>query len=106
MYRPTVRYDDLFKEYVDKLNETTRLDSNQIMRLALFLLGHTREGKEIINRCSLPDVTLPTPPWDKNNHKLWSNSNGLVSILAERETVTSIKINGGGVTYGKEKINR
>jgi len=36
LYRPTVRYDDLFKTYVDQVFKSTTLDRNQIIRLALF----------------------------------------------------------------------
>jgi hypothetical protein len=69
MYRPTVRYDDCFKEYVEELFRATTLDRNQIMRLALFLLGHTKEGKDVLTFFS--SSSLPVPLWDKNNMVLW-----------------------------------
>lgn len=63
VYRPTVRFDDSYKGYVEELFHATHLDRNQIHRLALFLLGFTHEGKEILEHFKKPDVTLPSPPW-------------------------------------------
>ncbi|WP_085522862.1 hypothetical protein [Tuberibacillus sp. Marseille-P3662] len=36
MYRPTVKYHDVYKRYVDQVSQVTSLDRNQIIRLALF----------------------------------------------------------------------
>ncbi len=45
MYRPTVRYDDVFKEYIDSLFHATHLDRNQIIRAALFQLLIQKSSK-------------------------------------------------------------
>ena len=71
MYRPTVRYDDEFKKYVDSLFHSTKLDRNQIMRLGLFLLGHTNEGKQILNEYKRGTSLLPSPTWQPHDYGLW-----------------------------------
>ena len=69
VYRPTVRYDDVYKKYVDDLFQATELDRNQIMRLGLFLLGHTEEGTQILKDHAT--TSLPSPPWSKDSKELW-----------------------------------
>ena len=59
-YRPTVRYDMRFKDYVESIFHATNLDRNQIMRLALYVLGHTSEGNRILEEFS-KDVQTPPP---------------------------------------------
>jgi hypothetical protein len=87
VYRPTVRYDDSFKEYVDGLFVATTLDRNQIMRLALFLLGHTREGKDVLT--SFATSPLPQPNWELNSTVLWYGKPLNLTILNKEEGVTS-----------------
>jgi hypothetical protein len=69
MYRPTVRYDDKFKDYVEGLFHSTSLDRNQIIRLGLFLLGHTKEGRDVLQHFA--SSPLPKPNWNKNDMVLW-----------------------------------
>lgn len=92
VYRPTVRYDDSFKEYVDSLFHSTTLDRNQIMRLALFLLGHTKEGKDVLNHFATS--TLPSPKWTVNDMVVWYGKEVNFKIAAGEtltpEGVTSI----------------
>ncbi len=71
MYRPTVRYDDAFKDYVDSLFHATYLDRNQIHRLGLFLLGQTEQGRRLLTSHLKKDVPLPSPTWTINDHGLW-----------------------------------
>jgi hypothetical protein len=85
MYRPTVRYDDRFAEYVQELKECTSLDGNQIMRLALFLLGHTKEGKDVLAFYS--SSPLPVPNWSINDAVLWYGKESNFKF-AEGETLT------------------
>lgn len=71
-YRPTVRYDERFRSYVDDLYHATTLDRNQIMRLALFLLGYTKEGEETLKQFLKKDRTsLPSPNWRRNHMEVW-----------------------------------
>ena len=43
MYRPTVRYDDIYRTYVDRLFKATKLDRNQILRCALFAAAYNHQ---------------------------------------------------------------
>lgn len=70
-YRPTVRYDDRYQEYVEQLFRATTLDRNQIMRLALFMLGHTKEGEQLLRAHLKNNTSLPSPPWAITAHGLW-----------------------------------
>lgn len=64
-YRPTVRYDMKFKTYVEELFHATNLDRNQIMRLALYVLGHTSEGMRILEEFQKDAKTPPPlPSWE------------------------------------------
>jgi hypothetical protein len=71
MYRPTVRYDDIFREYVDGLFHATHLDRNQIIRAALFASAHSKEFQNLMNEYKKTDVSLPSPLWDNTQHRYW-----------------------------------
>ena len=60
VYRPTVRYSPVFKDYVDSVFNSTRLDRNQIIRLALFVAAHSKEYRTILEKFKRTDVSLPT----------------------------------------------
>lgn len=72
-YRPTVRYDMRFKEYVESIFHSTNLDRNQIMRLALYVLGHTSEGMRILEEFQKDVQTSPPlPSWELlEDWELW-----------------------------------
>ncbi|SMQ86643.1 hypothetical protein SAMN05444673_6642 [Bacillus sp. OV166] len=42
-YRPTIRYPDVYKDYVEKVFQATTLDRNQIIRFALYVAAHSDE---------------------------------------------------------------
>lgn len=69
MYRPTVRYDDLYKSYVDQVFRATTLDRNQIIRLALFAAPFSPLFQNQIKK----HMTSSPPPaeWEVTNHGLW-----------------------------------
>ena len=96
MYRPTVRYSDEFKDYVDRLFHDTSLDRNQIIRLALFVLGHSKEGKEILDLYSTS--SLPSPSWTVSTHGLWYGSDGFkqpgVGTSGSSDVGTSTSLEG------------
>lgn len=72
MYRPTVRYDDQYRTYVDELFQATTLDRNQIIRLALFTAAHSQEFANVISKYKKRDVTsLPQADWPRDQHRLW-----------------------------------
>ncbi|MEL3973064.1 hypothetical protein AAEO50_12330 [Rossellomorea oryzaecorticis] len=73
LYRPTVRYSDVYRAYVDDLFHATTLDRNQIIRAALFVAGHSKEFNEILKDYKKGDV--PTPSWSLSERALWLESN-------------------------------
>ena len=75
VYRPTVRYADEFKEYVDDLFRATDLDRNQIIRAALFSAVSSPAFESIINQHKKKDVPLPSLPWSMDHHWLWLEQN-------------------------------
>jgi hypothetical protein len=75
MYRPTVRYSDIYKQYVDSLFHATSLDRNQIIRAALFTAAFSEEFLNIINKYKKKDVPLPSPSWQLDKTELWMEQN-------------------------------
>lgn len=71
VYRPTVRYAPVFRDYVDALFYATSLDRNQIIRAALFTAAHTKEFQAMLKQYQKKDVPLPSPPWELLDHQLW-----------------------------------
>lgn len=109
MYRPTVRYDESFREYVDELFQATNLDRNQIMRLALFLLGHTKEGIDVLTFFS--SSPLPDPKWDRNNMVLWYGKECNFEFSAgettqEKGLTSNVIINQNGIPGPTREITR
>ena len=74
-YRPTVRYPDVYKDYVEKIFKATTLDRNQIIRLALFVAAHSDEYKSILKKHQTADVPLPQPEWGKDEERCWKDQN-------------------------------
>jgi hypothetical protein len=72
MYRPTVRYDDTYKKYIDDVFKSTFLDRNQIIRLALFVAAHTDAFKQVLNEYRRQGVScLPSPSWELWEYGYW-----------------------------------
>jgi hypothetical protein len=100
-YRPTVRYPDIFKEYVDEVYNATSLDRNQIIRLALYVLGHSKEGIIMLESFSKQDVPLPSPSWELlNDMELWLGS---TKIGSGGEVIMKIKKRIGEPTSKHKK---
>lgn len=80
-----------YKDYVDSLFNTTNLDRNQIMRLALYVLGHTSEGLRILEEFQKDvETPIPLPSWELlENWDLWLGR----------------KTNGVGERNVKDKLN-
>ncbi len=89
MYRPTVRYDDRFRDYMKDLFHATNLDRNQIFRLSLFLLGHTQEGKDFLSQHLKQGCPLPLPKWGISDHGLVMDS--WVDTLEEGKDVMAFE---------------
>ena len=71
VYRPTIRYDEVFKSYVDALFQATHLDRNQIIRAALFTAVHSKEFHRLLKPYQKGDVPLPSPLWSLEQNSLW-----------------------------------
>jgi hypothetical protein len=71
MYRPTVRYADVYKNYVDDVFRATKLDRNQVIRLALFVAAHSTEFQNILLQHKTKDVPLPFASWNASDHRQW-----------------------------------
>jgi hypothetical protein len=64
VYRPTVRYSDVYADYVDAVASATKLERTQVIRLALFSAAHSEAFKEILNEYRRPGEALPSPSWE------------------------------------------
>lgn len=94
-YRPTVRYPDIYKEYVESVFKATTLDRNQIIRLALFVAAHSNEYKAILEKHKIPDVPLPQPYWGRLEHEAWQDQ----SYTKKKPAQTIKVIDQGGITF-------
>lgn len=99
MYRPTVRYPDVFKEYVDVLFSRTKLDRNQIFRLALFAAAHSDEFQDILKKHCFRDVPLPSAGWTLDDECHWKGNHYSGSAYKKAQPpmkeVIRFKDNGG-----------
>jgi hypothetical protein len=114
MYRPTVRYDDVFREYVDSLFHATDLDRNQIIRAALFAAAHSKEFQNLLKPYKKKDVPVPSPLWKLEQHCFWLEQHPKLNRLIEDandvnikygETVKNLEAscNSYGVSGGSER---
>jgi hypothetical protein len=103
VYRPTVRYPDMYKSFVDDVFKVTRLDRNQIIRLALFVAAHSEEFKNIVGKYKFDDVPLPHPEWGLDEEECWKNQNYIKNkkeIKNPPQESGRIKIvEQGGITF-------
>ncbi|MGM0879054.1 MAG: hypothetical protein ACQEWV_31550 [Bacillota bacterium] len=75
VYRPTVRYDNAFREYVDDLFHATTLDRNQIIRAALFSAAFSPNFEQLMKQYKRTDVPIPSPMWKADQHGFWLDRN-------------------------------
>jgi len=87
VYRPTVRYPDVYKNYIENVYKATDLDRNQIIRLALFVAAHSEEYKGILQKHKMADVPLPCPDWGRNEEGYWKDQNYI-----KKQNLAPIKI--------------
>ncbi|MBH9965597.1 hypothetical protein [[Bacillus] enclensis] len=72
MYRPTVRYSEVYRDYVDQVFHATTLDRNQIVRLALFIAAHSEEYQAILaDHLRSETSSLPSAKWRPDQAILW-----------------------------------
>lgn len=102
VYRPTVRYPDTYQKYVKELVKATHLDSNQIIRLALFVAAHSSEYRSILEKYKKIDVTLPQADWGLDEEGCWKNQNYTpkpkTAETSKTQAVIKV-INKGGIKY-------
>lgn len=113
MYRPTVRYDDIYRTYVDDLFRATKLDRNQIFRCALFAAAYNHQFLALMNRYKKDDVPLPSPQWSHSSHQLWlgreasrEENGGSQCEYIEREGTSSNLIEISGTPRVSQSIPR
>jgi hypothetical protein len=95
VYRPTVRYPDVYKQYIEDVFKVTTLDRNQIIRLALFVAAHSPEYKTILKKYKIDDVPLPHPDWGQAEEECWKNQN-----YSKKQLSTPIPIiEQGGIKF-------
>lgn len=88
MYRPTVRYSEVYREYVDRVFHSSTLDRNQIIRLALFVAANSPEYNAILRQYQKADVPLPRPTWHPNQSEVWMEQDP--QLKEEGEDVNAI----------------
>ncbi|GAF14943.1 hypothetical protein JCM19046_3493 [Bacillus sp. JCM 19046] len=70
MYRPTLRCDESYRDYLNKLFQATTLDRNQLIRAAIFYASNNDGFKQMLKPYTKTS-SLPAPPWTINNHAVW-----------------------------------
>lgn len=102
VYRPSVRYGEVYEKYVKEVDKLTHLDRNQIIRLSLFLAAYSTEYQSILKKYLKPGASLPQPCWGRDQEGYWRNQN-YVPKTKKQETPANrevIKIiNKGGIKY-------
>lgn len=100
-YRPTVRYNNIYRTYVDALFKTTTLDRNQIIRCALYAAAYNNRFLELMSHYKKGDVPLPSPLWQDSDHQLWLEQ----GVLKEEEGgIKSDVIEGKRTTSSTTKL--
>ncbi|MBO1005772.1 hypothetical protein [Pseudogracilibacillus auburnensis] len=91
MFRPTVRCSDVYRDYLHSLRDAIGLDSNQIIRLALFSAPFSRLFvAQIKNKTG--DVSLPHPSWEVFEEWLWLEQDPNI----EEKRRSDVSVNDGG----------
>jgi hypothetical protein len=91
VYRPTVRYASIFRDYVNAVFHATTLDRNQIIRAALFTAAHTKEFHDMLKQYQKKDVPLPRPKWGLSDHQFWLEQSPEMVKGGEDVNVDSIR---------------
>jgi len=85
LYRPTIRYNERYRTFIDDVFVYSRLDRNQILRLALHIASHSEEFQKVIEKHSRrKDVPLPQPTWNISDHCLWMD-NRIIEVERKEE---------------------
>ncbi|MED1472632.1 hypothetical protein [Bacillus salipaludis] len=101
-YRPSVRYADAYKKYIEEVDESTHLDRNQIIRLALFTAAQCKKYQSILKKYIKGGASLPQAEWGWEDEGLWRFQNYTPKPINNRtpKKVETIRvINKGGIKY-------
>jgi len=78
LYRPTIRYNQTYRTFIDSIFYYSNLDRNQILRLALHIAAHSDAFQKVIeSHRRTKDVPPPFPIWSVENHSIWLDNKGL-----------------------------
>lgn len=75
-YRPTVRCDVRFKDYISEVSEATGIDRVQVIRLALFSAPYSAVFRQEIARQVKSGKVIPEPVWGMEDGSMWLNPQG------------------------------
>lgn len=76
MYRPTVRMDDLFKEWAGDMTGVSTLTVAQVFRLALVIGGESERFRDVVSQYLKEGEALPSPKWEGVEKWLWWDLEG------------------------------
>ncbi|MEC1744092.1 hypothetical protein [Schinkia azotoformans] len=102
VWRPALRCDSSFKDYIESLRKVTSLDKNQIMRAMMFVAAHSEDFKFVISEYKKEGVTsLPVPSWNPWEDEHWLNQThtkkdtGVTSKNLDNKEISIEKGEGG-----------
>lgn len=102
VYRPTVRYSDVYAEYMEKLADSSGLERTQLIRCALFTAVHTEEFQKIINEFSEKDHAFPAPVWSLEDHSLWLELDSDTTNRKEESNELTPRVHNQAEAHGKQ----
>jgi len=89
MYRPTVRYSDTYRDYINNLFHVSILDRNQILRLALHVAAHSPDFQQTVSKYKKSDAPLPAPNWKVGTIELWMENTEPIEVVQVNTPVKS-----------------
>jgi hypothetical protein len=104
LYRPTVRYEVEFKDYIEELFRATGLDRNTLFRAALFFFG---EGlsKQFLLQHLKKDKQLPLPLRDRvQDHEFFMKNLEIHNFIEGGRDVPLIQEGGTSVIVKSKGI--
>ncbi|WP_053399345.1 hypothetical protein [Priestia koreensis] len=102
VYRPTVRYSDVYAEYMEKLADSSGLERTQLIRCALFAAVHTEEFQKIINEFSEKDQAFPAPVWSLEDHSLWLELDSDTTNRKEESNELTPRVHNQAKEHGEQ----
>lgn len=88
MYEPKIRCADAYREYIDRLYKATKLDRNQIVRLAMFCAPFSGLFQSKIEGRHLKDgQTLPPASWNQKQDGIWLTQSGEFTPTAPEDEI-------------------